>query len=251
VVAAAVASLFALELEHNGRDPGPLVPVVFTVVVGTVALVGLSARFAARQLRVAEPDPNGIALIGGGRFAIELADALNDLWVPTLHVGLDDDEALSAAARGQLVYRGRLDSEEFLATARAVGISGAVALSGSDHLDAFASERLARVVGSANVYGLSSPGIGPEPGTTHSVARQALLPPELTAERLSDLLDVGVGIRLVPADGRVGDEGDDWLTLCRVDARGQVTFDGRGAADTPGTTLVQLGPGLGSLSSQA
>jgi hypothetical protein len=237
VVAAAVASLFALELEAHDVDPGPLVPVVFSVVIGTVVLTSIGARFAAARLRVARPDPTGVALIGGGDFAIELAAALQSRHVPTIHVGLDDHEATHAAERGQLVYQGRLDSQDFAEAIEAVGVGRAVALSGSDHLDGYATERLARVIGSENLYGLRTVDGEKQPGTDHAVHTRTLLP-GVTATDIDRMLHDGYRIKVAPGHAPI----PQWLTIGRIDEDGRVTFDGN--PDHAGDTdlLVQFGP---------
>ncbi len=237
VVAAAVASLFALELESHGTDPGPLVPVVFTVVVGTVVLTSVGARFAASWLRVAQPIPTGVALIGGGDFAIELAAALQRRHIPTIHIGLDDNEAAMAAERGQLVYYGRLDSQDFVEAIEAVGVGRAVALSGSDHLDGFVTERLAPVIGSENLYGLRPADNHEEPGTAHTVATRIVLP-EVTAADIDGLLHDGYRIRVTPAHAPI----PRWLTVGRIDENGRMIFDGNNDNASDTDLLVQFGP---------
>jgi hypothetical protein len=243
VVAAAVASLFAIELAGHDIEPGPLVPVVFSVVVGTVLIAGLSARLAARRLRVAQPDPKGVALIGGGPFAVDFADRLSDLGIPTLHVGLEEEDADLAAGRGQLVFRGRLDSEEFPATVDDLGIAHAVALSGNDHLDGFATDRIASVIGSGNLYGLHNPAVEPGSGADRTVKPQAVLPAHLTADRLHQLFETGVGLRHQLGESHAGSDGDEiWLTICRVDAHLNITFDSDPGVAGETDTLIQLGP---------
>lgn len=237
VVAAAVASLFALELEAHDTDPGPLVPVVFSVVIGTVVLTSVGARFAAARLRVARPDPTGVALIGGGDFAIELAAAFESRQVPTIHVGLADHEAVRAAERGQLVYQGRLDSSDFAETIEAVGIGRAVALSGSDHLDGFATERLARVIGSENLYGLRADDGEKQPGTDHAVATRTLLP-GLTATDIDGMLRDGYRVEVTPGYAPIR----QWLTVARIDEDGRVTFDADPDHAVYTDLLVQFGP---------
>lgn len=239
VVAAAVASLFALELEHDELDPGPLVPVVFTVVVGTVLLTGIVARFAAKRLRVAQPEPNGVALIGGSRFAIELADTLALFDIHTMHIGLDDDDTELAAARGQLVYSGRLDTDDFAEAVKAIGIRSAVALSGTDHLDKYASERIARVIGTADLYGVSDAAIETQPGTTDTVRPQRVLPANLTADRLSALLDDGYVVVTGPGNR----PRPNWLTLGHVNSSDQLTLDPDPYNADDADTLIQFGPG--------
>ncbi len=235
VVAAAVASLFALELEHSDVDPGPLVPVVFTIVMITVALAGTTARFWAHRFRVAQPSPKGVAIIGGGQFGFELASELGQLHVPTLHVGLTDDEALQAAERGQLSYMGRLDTADFDQTVKAVGIASAVALSGTDHLDAYATQRLGHLIGSANLFGLATSAAGT--GQSHGTSPRLVLPPEVDADGLRALSEAGAHIRTV-----VGAQpaSEDWTTICVVTRDGDVSFnrDGEDASDED--SVIQL-----------
>ena len=238
VVAAAVASLFALELSHHDVDPGPLVPVVFTVVIGTVLLTGVAARFAAAQLRVAQPPPRGVALVGGGAFGIELAELLHRLQVPTIHIGLDEQDAALAADRGQLVYQGRLDSDDLTEAVRAVGVASVLALSGTDHLDGFVTERLSRVVGSANLYGLAGPAGEPEPGTSQLVVLKPVFPPELHADDLQHPARGPGRLRLSPADRPR--PADRWLTLGRIDEDGAVVFDPDPAAASETDRLIQF-----------
>jgi NhaP-type Na+/H+ or K+/H+ antiporter len=243
VVAAAVASLFALELEHQGIDPGPLVPVVFTVVVITVTFASLTASFAARRLLIAQPEPHGVALIGGGAFAVAFAGALGRLHVPTIHIGLDEEHQTKAIAKGQRIYDGRIDSDDFHRTTDAMGLSAGVALSGVDHLDRYATERLATTLHTSNLYRLAdpTPADDKDAATSHAVDPRLILPDHITAEHLTHLMTNGTTIRTTRGAHRL-DAG--WLTICRVDRTGTLTFDQdpTTAADTD--WLVQLGPDL-------
>lgn len=241
VVAAAVASLFALELEHVGLDPGPLVPVVFTVVVVTVAIAGSTAAFVARRLRVAQPAPNGIALIGGGEFAVDLARALASCAVPTIHIGLDDADAEKALSAGLLVYSDRLDTEMFDETITALGIHAAIALSTTDHLNGYVVERLSTIIDSAEIHGLFDPVNAEAPGTAPVVAHHHVLPEYVTTERLQQLHQRGAHIRVRrgaahPQSG--------WLTICRVDNSRNVYFESDPTAASDTDQLIQFGPAL-------
>jgi CPA1 family monovalent cation:H+ antiporter len=77
IVAAAVSALFALRLERNGF-PGAeqLVPMVFTVIVGTVVIQSLSGGILARWLRVSTPEANGVLVVGANPAARAFAEAL-------------------------------------------------------------------------------------------------------------------------------------------------------------------------------
>ncbi|PSQ69530.1 MAG: cation:proton antiporter [Bacteroidetes bacterium QH_1_64_81] len=65
VVAAAVASLFAFQLRPVYPEAvDGMVPVVFAVIVGTVAIYGLTAAPLAQWFGLADPNPNGLLFVG-------------------------------------------------------------------------------------------------------------------------------------------------------------------------------------------
>lgn len=77
IVAAAVSALFALRLENMGvAGASSLVPMVFTVIVGTVVIQSLSGGLLARLLKVADPEPSGVLVVGTNRVALTYAKAL-------------------------------------------------------------------------------------------------------------------------------------------------------------------------------
>ena len=57
IVAAAVSSMFALELAHAGHEAYQLASLTFMVIIGTVAIYGLGSTPLARLLGVSKPDP--------------------------------------------------------------------------------------------------------------------------------------------------------------------------------------------------
>ena len=243
VVAAAVASLFAIELDHEGIDPGPLVPTVFTVVVMTVVATSILARGVARRLRVAKPEPTGVAIVGGSPFALELAERLTEAEVSTLVLGLDDEEADRAASLGLLAFQGRLDSHAFAEAVAAMGVGTGVVLSGTDHLDAYSANRLAEEIGSANVFGLAAIDALSDPGTTQSVTPRPVLPDHLDAERLADLY--AHGAELVVVDGAAVDDLVDSELVCVIDPAGRVHFDRRasGIGDDDRAIVIRVADG--------
>src|SRR5690606_26427618 len=116
----------------------------------------------------------------------------------------------------------RLDTEEFLETMRTVGVHAAVALSTTDHLNGFASERIGTVVDSADIHGLYDEVNDQAPGTAPVASHRHILPKYVTAERLQELHNRGAVVRVVRGPNRA-DSG--WLTICRVDHARNVTFD--------------------------
>lgn len=77
IIAAAISALFALKLETAGfANAQVIVPLVFSVIIGTVILQSLTARPIAVLLKVAEPEPLGFLIIGANTLAIAMAESL-------------------------------------------------------------------------------------------------------------------------------------------------------------------------------
>lgn len=77
IVAASTSSLFAINLSNVGVSFPELVPVVFTVILATVAVYGLSAPVLSRRLNLSLPDRNAVVLVGDQQWALKLARVLN------------------------------------------------------------------------------------------------------------------------------------------------------------------------------
>ena len=79
IVAAAVTALFALRLEQLGFEQAELlVPLAFSVIVGTVVLQSLTAKALAKKLGVAQPKATGYLIIGANPVGIALGKALRE-----------------------------------------------------------------------------------------------------------------------------------------------------------------------------
>jgi len=77
IVAAATASLFAINLTRAGIDFPPLMPMVFLVIIFTVAIYGISAPVLARKLKISQPGMNAVAVVGDQPWTLNLTDALH------------------------------------------------------------------------------------------------------------------------------------------------------------------------------
>ncbi len=77
IVAAAVSALFAIRLQEAGYQTAhTLVPLTFSVIIGTVVLQSATSRGLARILNVAEPSPSGFLIVGANPVARAIAQAL-------------------------------------------------------------------------------------------------------------------------------------------------------------------------------
>ena len=79
VIAAALVALFSFRLEDIfPEDSGGLVPIVFLVIIGTVALSGLIAAPLAQALKLAERNPQGNLFIGAQSWVRRLAKVIQE-----------------------------------------------------------------------------------------------------------------------------------------------------------------------------
>lgn len=84
IVAAAVASIFALRLEEVGLAGSDVLgPQTFLVIIGTVALYGLTAPWLACRLGLAKAQPQGVLFLGGRFWVRNIAKTLLDEGLPT------------------------------------------------------------------------------------------------------------------------------------------------------------------------
>ncbi|MFN4258281.1 MAG: cation:proton antiporter [Gemmataceae bacterium] len=200
IVAAAVSSIFALYLlDDHIAGSHLLVPVVFTTIIGTVTIYGLTAPGLARWLGLSEPDPQGVLIVGAHSWARALAKVLRDQGVPV--VMLDNNRADLAAARMDnlnTVY-GSLHSDGLLENLDLTGIGKLLALSPTDSDNVLAVHRFRMLFGRAHVFQLCPE---PEPGAKKHPARHTLgrllFGSDVTFRYLDDRFRAGATIKATP-----------------------------------------------------
>jgi NhaP-type Na+/H+ or K+/H+ antiporter len=152
IVAAATGPLFATELLGAGLDADYVAPATFVVIIATVLFYSLAAPRALKRVRLDRPAPHGIALIGAPRWALGLAQELTTNEVPVILVSNDEAEIADATAEGLLVHNGRIDREDLTDTIDGAGIRQALAVGHSNELNELGLDRLADLVGRANLF---------------------------------------------------------------------------------------------------
>ncbi len=155
IVAAAVAALFALQLEQQGFEQASmLVPMTFIVIIGTVALQSISARLVAVWLGVAEPDPKGFLVVGGNPVARAIAIALQKHGFRVLLADTSWSNVRAAMMEGLPAFFGKVVSEHADRRLDLVGIGQLLALSSVQEENALAVMRYRSEFGVSNVYSL-------------------------------------------------------------------------------------------------
>ena len=114
IVAAAVASVFALGLSDKGIDGAQrLVAETFFVIVGTVVVYGLTAPILARKLGLSVPDPQGVLIVGAQSWARELACALQNEEFDVVVADTNRQNVRAARAAGlHAIHTNVLDENE-------------------------------------------------------------------------------------------------------------------------------------------
>lgn len=155
IVAAAVSSLFALELSNIGyAGADHLVELVFLVIVGTVTLTGLTAAPLAALLGVKSPNPQGMLIVGAHSWARALAHTLKEEGYRIRVV--DTNYANIAAARmaGLPTYYGSAVTEYALDEIELQGIGRLLALTPNDEVNSLTALHFADIFDRTEVYQL-------------------------------------------------------------------------------------------------
>jgi NhaP-type Na+/H+ or K+/H+ antiporter len=155
IVAAAVASIFALELAEAGHAGAEmLVSITFMVIIGTVVIYGLSAAPLARLLKVAQPDPQGVLIVGAHPWARAMASELKEKGVTVRLVDTNYANIAEARMEGLPVYYGSALTEVALDAIGLQGIGRLLALTSNDEVNSLTALHFSEVFGRDSVYQL-------------------------------------------------------------------------------------------------
>jgi NhaP-type Na+/H+ or K+/H+ antiporter len=112
IVAASVASLFALDLQQRGvAGAEQVVPVTFSVIIATVVLQSATAGRLANRLGLASPDPRDVIIVGAGEPNRAFARKLKSAGYGVLFADTDWTEVRKARMAGFDAYFGRIVSD--------------------------------------------------------------------------------------------------------------------------------------------
>jgi len=157
IVAAAVASLFALRLEEAGYpDAVFLVPLTFLIIIGTVVIQSGTSEFIAKLLGVREPSPTGALIIGAGNVARAIGKAIQESGFKVILTDSNWENTSLARMEGLPTYYGNPISEHAERHLELTGIGRMLAMSGRANLDTLASLRFKSDFGEKGIYELKT-----------------------------------------------------------------------------------------------
>lgn len=157
IVAAAIASLFAIGLEQAGiADAHLLAPLTFTIIIGTVLLQSFTAQPLAKMLDVAEPEPLGFLIVGGSIVGRSIAQALSRCGVRVIVTDSSRENIQTASEKKLETYLGNPMSEHAERHLNMTGIGRLLALSPYESVNFGAIMHFMGELGKDNVYLLRS-----------------------------------------------------------------------------------------------
>jgi len=154
IVAAAVASVFALRLAEAGYPEAErLVPLTFMVITVTVAVYGLTASPLARWLGVAS-SPQGVLIVGAHAWARDIAAALHAQNYSVMLVDTNWANISAARMAGLPAFYGSILSDDLSRETELEGIGRLLALTPNDEVNSLAALQFAKLFGRSEVYQL-------------------------------------------------------------------------------------------------
>lgn len=196
IVAASVASVFSLELSRAGV-PGAntLASVTFLIIIGTVIFYGLAAMHLARALRLAQPSPEGLLIIGAHFWTISIAKAVMDAGFKVVMVDTNWENISAARMAGVQTFFGSALSDTILHDLDLEGIGHVLALTPNYSVNSLAVLRFNEVFDKSELYQLNpETRREKEPVSMHLHGR-FLFGPDATFEELSVLFSSGASIK--------------------------------------------------------
>jgi NhaP-type Na+/H+ or K+/H+ antiporter len=157
IVAAAVASLFAIRLEAEGYpEASLLVPLTFFIIIGTVILQSATAKTIAHWLGVREPPPTGLLIVGAGNVARAIGKALQESEINVILTDSNWENTSQARMDGLNTYYGNPTSEHADRNLDLTGIGKMLAMTGNANQNALASLRFKTEFGVQNIFELKT-----------------------------------------------------------------------------------------------
>lgn len=254
IVAASVSALFALRLSALAV-PGAetLVPLIFTLIIGTVVLQSGTARPLALWLKVAEPEPRGVLIFGSDRVARAIASALAEAGFRVMLADDDWEGVRQARMDGLSTFFGNPASPHAERHLDLAGIGCLLAASTHRERNSLACLHYRQEFGRDKVYRLRN--LTPQESTDRAAFSGSLLATplfdeEMTHGRFVQKLEQGWRIKSTRLSGTfdwphfIEQHGSNSVLMFGVEEKGtlRVASSKRELEPRPGWTVIALVP---------
>lgn len=197
IIACAVSAVFALRLDEAGHPEALALPsLTVLVIVVTVSVYGLLSAPLARRLGLADPNPQGLLLLGAHPWARNVAQALKNAGAEVLLIDNNYANVAQANIEGLRALHANVLSEYVISELDLGGIGRLLAITPNDEVNALATERLGHVFGRVNVFQLAPRALGSSKhDPTHHHRVHYLFGAEETFWRLSERFESGAALK--------------------------------------------------------
>lgn len=155
IVAAATAGVFAPRMVEAGYpEAGLLVPLIFTLIIVTVMVHGLSLGWLARKLDLAAAPGKGLLIVGANPWTIELARLLRRNEVDVVMADRSWHNLRPARLDGIPVFYGEILSEAAEESLETESVATLLAATDNDAYNALVCNAFATELGRNRVYQL-------------------------------------------------------------------------------------------------
>ncbi len=198
IVAAAVSSVFALQMESlpadlTIEDANHLDTVTFLVIFGTVATYGFAASPLAKLLGLSREKNDGILIAGSDAWTRDFAQEFKKLGLPVLLVDTNYNKVAKAKIAGLDAICANILNEHVREDLELNWIGKLMALTQNDEVNSLAVRECQTLFGSANLYQLTfrKQNRHSQRGLTRNLMGRELFDSELTYSKIEDIHAVG------------------------------------------------------------
>lgn len=255
IVAAAVSAIFALALEAKGdpwsEEAARIVPVVFSVIFGTVTFYGLVAPPLARRLKLATPNPQGLLIAGVNGWSIKVGAALQEAGFRILMMDSNYNATGKARMAGLPAENVNVISDYATEEVDLSGIGRLLAVTPNDEVNSLACIGFGHALGRSNVFQLepADAGLSERRSSSFELSGRHLFREGITGATLRDLDDRGAEVKLTQITeeftmedylDRIGEEAVQMFVIRKSGSLSVVTQESLVPED--GDTIVSLVP---------
>lgn len=259
IVAASVASVFALKLERlTGEsqviaNASPLVSVTFLIILCTVTFYGLVSGPLARWLGLAIPNPQGLLLAGADHWVREMAKVLHENGQRVMMADVNYNKISAARMAGLPAECVNVLSDHARVELNLAGIGRLLALTPNDEVNSLAVREFRPLFGSAGVFQLplKSHAAGERRSPASHLQARVLFGSDWTFTKIQELVAAGAVFKATKlSDSFTYDEflrrhGDGSLLLFVIDqAALYISSVDQKLKPEPGQTVVALVPAI-------
>lgn len=254
IVAAAISSLFVIRLQEKDISQAEIiVPLTFILIIGTVVFQSLSTKFIANILKVSDPAPNGLLIVGANRVSIAINIALHEVGIRTMLADSSWSNIQDARLAGLPTYYGNPTSGHADEHLDLSGIGKLIALSTRRETNALASMHFRSEFGLNSIFALQKQSNDEKPDKHEPISKQqpnSLFTADVTYKLLRSRMDNGEGVSATKLTEKFTYEKyknkyeNNSIIMFAIDKNDNVFVynDSERFSPEEGWTLIRLGP---------